>query len=178
MTSSNWESGTVNNAHYLIVLILCVCLTSEILKADTKFHVQQDFEKNFQLFKMSPQLVLITIVILSVAVVHCQHDLCINPKIDGITYVTNLKMYFIISGGYYWYNNTFNFPMGFKQNQAKKLPYGFTGQSVVYLNTIDACSDQNNVQLVAKGEKPPLKQQIVVSDVSYIRLIKHLITLN
>ena len=127
---------------------------------------------------MSPQLVLITIVLLSVAIVHCQPDLCTNPKIDGITYVTNLKMYFIISGGYYWYNNTFNFPLGLKRNQAKKLPYGFTGQSVVYLNIVDACSNQNNVQQVASGEKPPLKQQIVVSDVSCIHLIEHLITLN
>ena len=69
-------------------------------------------------------------------------DLCQNPKLDSIAYVSGKFMWFFTSGGYYWYIKESDFP---PRSPSGKLPDGFTrGDAVFYSDWIKVCESSPN----------------------------------
>jgi len=98
-----------------------------------------------------------------------QPDLCQNPKIDSIEWISDQKMYFFTSGGYYWIIKYNELPPS--RSKGKPLPGGFKkGESAVYLNTLIDCkssmaANKHSEQQIYVSEMTPKGHELIIYDI-------------
>ena len=97
----------------------------------------------------------VVVILLLAPLVLNEPDLCRNPKLDSIAFVSP-DLWFFTSGGYYWFINGSDFPPG---PPTGKLPDGFKkGDAAFYCDYLNACKNvpdartDQSVVVVEKGE--------------------------
>ena len=88
-------------------------------------------------------VVIVVISILLMPLVFSEPDLCRNPKLDSIAFVSPDSLFFT-SGGYYWYIKETDLPPG---PPTDKLPDGFVrGDAAIYCDYLSVCGNASNVR--------------------------------